>query len=126
MSDGMNLVAKEYVAAQRDNPGVLVLSEFAGAAEELLGALIVNPYHANQVADAIAQALHMSPEERRRHMEPMRERVMRFDAVTWAKSFIDDLQSRHIEPAAASPSIESAAATLRQAIRQRKKVAMFL
>src|SRR5688500_20294493 len=109
MSDGMNLVAKEYVAAQRDNPGVLVLSEFAGAAEELLGALIVNPYHANQVADAIAQALHMPPEERRRRMEPMRQRVMRFDAVTWAKAFIADLQSGRLRPAARSPCPVSAA-----------------
>src|SRR5688572_7944932 len=89
--DGMNLVAKEYVAAQRDEPGALVLSEFAGAAEELFNALIVNPYDVPAVAGCIAEALEMSPEEKSRRMAPMRERVMTHDARLWARSFIDDL-----------------------------------
>ena len=85
LMDGMNLVAKEYVACQRDNgedraPGVLILSEFAGAAEELLGAIIVNPYDAAANARAIVDALEMAADERRRRMRPMRERVMSFDA----------------------------------------------
>src|SRR5205814_9244860 len=90
--DGMNLVAKEYVAAQREpaDPGVLVLSEFAGAAEELHSALIVNPYDAAAVADAIEQALTMPPEERKERIKPMRDRVMKFDAQAWARTFIDE------------------------------------
>ena len=83
----MNLVAKEYVAcqrdvpacaarrAERDGPGVLILSEFAGAAQELPDALTVNPYDVPGVADAIAQALAMPADERRRRMKPMRDRV---------------------------------------------------
>ena len=79
--DGMNLVAKEYVAAQEQNdPGVLVLSEFAGAAEELSNAIIVNPYDTEVVADAIEAVLHMPLSERIERMKPMRERVLRYDA----------------------------------------------
>ena len=89
--DGMNLVAKEYLACQRDGAGPLILSEFAGAAEELFNALIVNPYDAQAVAESIARALAMPPEERRARNTPMRERVMTFDAQRWAKTFIDDL-----------------------------------
>jgi trehalose 6-phosphate synthase/phosphatase len=92
--DGMNLVAKEYVACQKDNPGVLVLSEFAGAAEELYNAIQVNPFDPQGVADALAHALDMPLQERIERMTPMRERVMTCDAVWWAKSFIDDLASR--------------------------------
>ena len=89
--DGMNLVAKEFLACQRVPTGPLILSEFAGAAEELFSALIVNPYDPPAVAASIEQALQMSPEETRERNVAMRERVMRLDAGHWAKTFIDDL-----------------------------------
>lgn len=89
--DGMNLVAKEYIAAKRDRPGVLILSEFAGAAEELFNALIVNPYDPASLAHSLERALDMSTDEMRRRMEPMRQRVMKFDAQAWARSFLHDL-----------------------------------
>lgn len=90
--DGMNLVAKEYLACQDDeDPGVLVLSEFAGAAQELVNALIVNPYNKIEVANAIDQALTMSREERCERMGYMKSRVMQYNADFWARSFIDEL-----------------------------------
>ena len=128
--DGMNLVAKEYVAAQdvseTSNPGVLVLSEFAGAAEELFNATIVNPYDVDAVATAIADALAVPPAEARRRMVPMRQRVMSYDAARWAKHFVDDL--RAADPLADQPTGDPAEAQRRlaDAIAQRKRVALFL
>ena len=75
--DGMNLVAKEFVACQRENAGLLILSEFAGAAEELFNALLVNPYDSAAVAGTLTDALALPTEERRNRILPMRERVMR-------------------------------------------------
>jgi len=123
--DGMNLVAKEYVACQRDDPGVLVLSEFAGAAEELFHALLVNPYDPGTMAAAMREALAMPPEERRRRMAPMREHVMRLDAARWAKSFIDDLASRSVAPEQAHPA-EEASRRLQDALSAGRRVALFL
>ena len=85
--DGMNLVAKEFLACQREPTGPLILSEFAGAAEELSSALIVNPYDPPAVATSIGRALEMPAEETRERNGAMRERVMRLDAGHWAKSF---------------------------------------
>jgi hypothetical protein len=89
----MNLVAKEFVVCQRENAGVLILSEFAGAAEELFNALFVNPYDARTVAETLSSALALSMEEKRARIDPMRERVMKYDARHWARSFINDLTS---------------------------------
>ena len=80
--DGMNLVAKEFIACQRENPGLLILSEFAGAAEELFNAFLVNPYDSAAVATILTDALALPIEERRNRILPMRERVMRYDAHT--------------------------------------------
>jgi len=92
LRDGMNLVAKEFVAAQDpDDPGVLVLSSFAGAARELDGALQVNPYDMDGVADAIATALAMPLEERQRRWRPMMERVSRYDIHAWRRDFLKAL-----------------------------------
>ena len=89
----MNLVAKEYVAAQpRDDPGVLVLSRFAGAAQELGGALLVNPYDIEGVSDAIARALSMPLEERSQRWEAMYERLKQFDVVAWRETYLQALQ----------------------------------
>ncbi len=89
--DGMNLVAKEYVASRKGNNGVLVLSEFAGAAHELGQALIVNPFDVDGVADALWRALQMPPEEVSRRMSALRRQVRKYDVFSWARSFIEDL-----------------------------------
>ena len=92
MRDGMNLVAKEYVAAQDpQDPGVLILSKFAGAAEELTDALIVNPNDKVEVAEAIQQALHMSQEERVARWQSMLKVLGSSDVSRWAAGFIKDL-----------------------------------
>ncbi|MGZ8272352.1 MAG: alpha,alpha-trehalose-phosphate synthase (UDP-forming) [Burkholderiaceae bacterium] len=84
LHDGMNLVAKEYVAAREDERGVLVLSQFAGAARELHEALIVNPYHIEEVAEALHRALAMPPEEQRERMLSLRQLVREFNVYRWA------------------------------------------
>lgn len=89
--DGMNLVAKEYIACQKDSTGMLILSEFAGAAQELPHAIIVNPYNTNEMAQAIRWALDLPDAEKKSMIDFMKERVIRFDARYWADSFIRDL-----------------------------------
>lgn len=90
--DGMNLVAKEYLACQDDqDPGVLILSEFAGAAQELVDAIIVNPYDKMEVAQAIDRALTMELAERQDRLHYMKNRVMTYNADFWAQSFLGDL-----------------------------------
>jgi trehalose 6-phosphate synthase len=92
LRDGMNLVAKEYVAAQSPkDPGVLVLSRFAGAAQELSGALLVNPYDIEGVSDALARALAMSKDERRERWQGMYQRLKQFDIVAWRESYLQAL-----------------------------------
>ena len=92
LRDGMNLVAKEYVAAQDpDDPGVLVLSRFAGAAHECKEALLVNPYDAEAVAAAINRALSMPLEERRQRHKAMYEMLVQNDIAHWAERFIATL-----------------------------------
>jgi trehalose 6-phosphate synthase len=89
LRDGMNLVAKEYVAAQDpDDPGVLVLSRFAGAAEDLQMALIVNPYDIDDIAHALEQALTMPIEERRDRHQALYARVRENDANHWREQFL--------------------------------------
>jgi trehalose 6-phosphate synthase len=89
LRDGMNLVAKEYVAAQDPNdPGVLILSRFAGAARECRAALLVNPYDPESVAVAIAQALSMPLDERRSRHEATFQALLRYDIETWADRFL--------------------------------------
>ena len=92
--DGMNLVAKEYVAARGDNAGVLVLSEFAGAAAELKQALLVNPHDIAGVKNQLLRALRMEPAEATRRMKAMRRYVARHDLDHWANSFIESLQAQ--------------------------------
>ncbi len=95
--DGMNLVAKEYVAARTDSDGVLILSEMAGSAEELGEAIIVNPNNCEEVADAISEALSMSPDEQRLRMEPMKSRLRRNDVFKWAELFVEKLSTIQAE-----------------------------
>ncbi len=101
LRDGMNLVAKEYVAAQdpRD-PGVLILSRFAGAAQQLAcGALMVNPYSAEDMADAIDKALRMPRAERIERWQRMVDNVVEEDVIWWRKRFIDALTAETVEAA---------------------------
>jgi trehalose 6-phosphate synthase/phosphatase len=92
LRDGMNLVAKEYVACQKGGDGVLVLSEFAGAAAEMGEAVIVNPYDEERTAAAIERALALPPERRRERMAALHRRVTRNNAFAWAERFIADLR----------------------------------
>ena len=93
LRDGMNLVSKEFVASRTDEDGVLVLSEFAGAAAELAEALHVNPYDLDSVAQVIKNALSMPHEERRARIRALRQRVRAYDSYRWAETFIDELRS---------------------------------
>ena len=94
LRDGMNLVAKEYVAAQDPaDPGVLVLSSFAGAAEELTDALMVNPYDTEAMAETLAQALEMPLAERRRRWQAMMDHLLTHDVHNWQQSFLESLGS---------------------------------
>ncbi len=91
LRDGMNLVAKEYVASRVDLGGVLVLSEFTGAAIALKEALLVNPHDINGVKDAVRRGLSMSTAERRKRMRALRRQVLTHDVDRWARSFLDAL-----------------------------------
>ena len=90
LHDGMNLVAKEFVSARSDERGVLVLSEFAGAAQQLRAAVLVNPRRVEQSAAAIAAALGMPAVEQTKRMRILRENVTSFDAAWWARQLVDD------------------------------------
>jgi trehalose 6-phosphate synthase/phosphatase len=100
--DGMNLVAKEYVASQADESGVLLVSEMAGSAEELTDALIINPYDPEGLADAIKQALEMPVEERRRRMRSMRAHLEQHDIHAWVAGCLRDAE---VEPDRQSASL---------------------
>jgi len=93
LRDGMNLVAKEYAASRIDGDGVLILSEFAGAAEELQEALTVNAYDTESIAAAMRQALAMPGAERRGRMRALHERVTTYDVHRWAEHFVEILSS---------------------------------
>ncbi|QRM34147.1 alpha,alpha-trehalose-phosphate synthase (UDP-forming) [Microvirga sp. VF16] len=105
MRDGMNLVAKEYVAAQDpEDPGVLVLSKFAGAAEQLGGALIVNPNDKFEVAEAISVALHMERSERIARWRRMMDVLRRYDISWWTDAFLTELASQRKASKTRSPA----------------------
>ncbi|HVC46815.1 MAG TPA: trehalose-6-phosphate synthase [Terracidiphilus sp.] len=97
LHDGMNLVAKEYVAARDDEDGVLVLSRFTGAAVELRDALLVNPYDISGVANSIQVGLEMNRSERRMRMRRMRRQVMEHNIYRWAASVLGALRELRIE-----------------------------
>ncbi|MGN6368522.1 MAG: bifunctional alpha,alpha-trehalose-phosphate synthase (UDP-forming)/trehalose-phosphatase [Phycisphaerae bacterium] len=126
LRDGMNLVAKEYVACQQNNAGVLVLSEFAGASEELYLALRVNPYNIHEVADAIETGLSMPLKERQLRMKRMRERVLRYDARHWADRFLGDLASRESRETATAEALEGHMKEILGRIAEAKRIAFFL
>jgi trehalose 6-phosphate synthase len=94
LRDGMNLVAKEYVAAQDpEDPGVLILSRFAGAAEQMREALIVNPYDVEEMADTIKIALEMDVQERRERHRALLDGIRTHDTFAWCRSFLTSLEN---------------------------------
>jgi trehalose 6-phosphate synthase len=105
LHDGMNLVAKEFVAAREDESGVLILSQFTGAARDLTGALIVNPYDLHQAAEAMAAALRMPAVEQRERMHAMRRMVSEFNVYRWAgRMLVDAAEVRRRERLSANIS----------------------
>jgi len=93
LHDGMNLVAKEFIAARNQNDGVLILSQFAGASQELMGATIINPYDTEKTADAIKAALEMSPEIQHHKMKQMRRAIMSHNVYSWAADILKMMAS---------------------------------
>lgn len=109
LRDGMNLIAKEYVACKSDGEGVLLLSEFAGAAAEMGEALLINPFDEDGTAEAVSRALALDEEDRRARMRALHQRVMRNDVFQWGKRFLEALE-------------ETASARGRQADAQPKRL----
>ena len=93
LHDGMNLVAKEFIASRDQNDGVLILSRFAGASHELPGALIINPYDTEQTADSIKMALEMPKELQYQKMKQMRRMIMNHNVYKWASDILRTMAS---------------------------------
>jgi len=110
LRDGMNLVAKEYVASRYDEGGTLVLSEFTGAADELTGAFRVNPHDIEGLKNAIVRAATVTPAEARRRMRAMRKRVREHDVARWAASFLYSLRGG-LDPSSLSSAASEADGT---------------
>jgi trehalose 6-phosphate synthase/phosphatase len=125
LMDGMNLVAKEYLVCQQQTSGVLILSEFAGAAQELPDASLVNPYDVDEMAHVLTEALEMSEEEKIKRLTPMRERVLRFNASRWGHSFIEDLSITGQQPHESEKAQELNTSILRKFLQQ-PRTALFL
>ena len=103
LHDGMNLVAKEFVAAKNDRDGVLVLSRFTGAARELDQAFLINPYDTETFADTLASALDMKNEERTARMQGLRDTVESNNIYRWAGKILTTLASLHQKPQPSHP-----------------------
>jgi len=123
LRDGMNLVAKEFVAAKQEPRGVLILSEMAGASKELREALIVNPNDVKEVVDALDRAMTMSPEEQAMRIHAMQDRLRRYDARTWAMRFLERLDEavRLSEDLAVKSLSEGTRREIRRAARQAQR-----
>ena len=93
LHDGMNLVAKEFIAARTQNDGVLILSLFAGASQELHGAMIINPYDIEQSADAIRLAIEMPKETQTQKIKQMRRLIMGHNVYSWASGILRTMAS---------------------------------
>jgi trehalose 6-phosphate synthase len=94
LRDGMNLVAKEYVTARKDYDGGLVLSEFAGAADQLKQALLMNPHDIDGLKDTIMRAVNMSPRDAARRMRSMRKQILEHDVDHWSADFLAALDEK--------------------------------
>ena len=110
LRDGMNLIAKEYVAARRDETGVLILSEMAGAVDELQDAVIVNPNFKEQIGEALRTALEMPLEEQHKRMSVMQTRVKDYDVIRWATEFLESLaEVKAKQVATVTPALKGSA-----------------
>jgi len=121
LHDGMNLVAKEFVASRDDNQGVLILSSFAGAALELTDALLVNPYDVGQLAAAIQRAIAMPVDEQITRMRHMRTSVREHNVYRWAANLLSDLTDIRIDTPDRAESRENVAETPAPAVLERLK-----
>jgi len=128
LRDGMNLVAKEYVASRNDKQGVLILSELTGAASELSEAILVNPLDREEVSKAINQALTMPVKEQEERMVMMQKRLREYDVVKWMSDFLDQLLSVKKEQEKLRMKLldESALQKIIQAYREAKKRLLLL
>ncbi len=116
LRDGMNLVAKEYVACRNKGDGVLILSEFTGAAVELKRALLVNPHDIDGLKDVIEEAVRTPTAKARRRMQPLRNRVLKYDVRRWADDFLAALAESRGEPSGRTP-VEGVAQDVDDALR---------
>jgi trehalose 6-phosphate synthase/phosphatase len=128
LRDGLNLVAKEFVASRPDLSGVLLLSEFAGVASEMSEALLVNPYDVDAMSLALSEALRMNPEERARRMAAMRARLFAYDVRRWVDDILNDLRAARptTTPAPRSLSRARAACALARRVRAAPRAVLFL
>jgi trehalose 6-phosphate synthase/phosphatase len=127
LRDGMNLVAKEFVASRTDEDGVLILSEFAGAVNELQGAVTVNPYDVHALADTIQQGLGMPATERRARMRALRRRVCEHDVFAWADQFVHALRlAREPQQALVGPRPGPPVASILRTARRTKDIRLLL
>ncbi|WP_428267153.1 bifunctional alpha,alpha-trehalose-phosphate synthase (UDP-forming)/trehalose-phosphatase [Haliangium sp.] len=125
--DGMNLVAKEFVATRADDDGVLVLSEFAGAASELAEAVLVNPFDVDGMASALHQALTMPERERRTRMRGLRERVMHTSVQSWAEDFLAEVAAKaETRTSRSAPTAEAVMQDVRLAIKSAPSLAIIV
>jgi len=128
LRDGMNLVAKEYLAARTDAKGMIVLSETAGAASQLVEAVIVNPNHRKGIARGIKQALEMPEEEKISRVQTMRKRIKNYNVNFWADEFVHALHRRAAENASRAPEIrlEKHMESIERDYRRAEKRCLFL
>jgi trehalose 6-phosphate synthase len=112
LHDGMNLVAKEFLAARADERGVLILSQFTGAARELRDALLVNPYDIDQSAEAIRVALEMEPEDKQLRVHRMRRTIKEHNIYRWASNLITELCEVRLDATEEEPAKLHANATV--------------
>ncbi len=124
--DGMNLVAKEYVACKETENGVLILSEFAGAAEELFNAVTVNPFNVADMAEKIEQALNMPEGEKSARMQQMREHVLHYDAPYWARRFLNDLHTHELPESSATMQAQDVTEEIAERFVEAHKVGCFI
>ncbi|EGS22391.1 phosphate synthase-like protein [Thermochaetoides thermophila DSM 1495] len=114
--DGMNLVSYEYIATQRDRHGVMILSEFTGAAQSLNGSIIVNPWNTEELANAIHEAVTMSPEQREANFKKLERYVFKYTSAWWGQSFVSELlrctSSSNSNAAAAAAAPEKPSSSL--------------
>ncbi len=124
--DGMNLVAKEYVMCKNDSTGVVLLSEFAGAAHELFNAVQVNPYNIDETARKLAVALGMPEEEKRERLLSMRDHVIRYGAGDWARVFLSEIRRTETAVECFSAGFDHPDNGITRRIRSARRVAFFL